>query len=341
MPETGGNNYPELHPVVRQLQRECKQLRTELAKLVCDYDILVNTIGPNLEADYLIKIGHLQYDLFCADTSVRRLKRKIEMLQAALNSGDRIDISIVDAKLDEEFEDWQRQAEGQFAKIQAARQQLSSLHNPEDSAEIKKLYRQLARRLHPDVNPKSPEKAHALWLQVATAYKNGDLEELRVLALLVDEIPGVQEQLSSIEKLKKRRKTLAGQIEALLVKRAELRQMFPFDLEEKLADSEWVAENQREYTEQIAATSEQTQSLELFLAETQWSSVELQPTKSGVLYRYLTPAENGWWLKNWLRLTPKCLLPCTAPSARTGCQSPSCGRYSCLIAMWPAPPILS
>jgi hypothetical protein len=49
---------------------------------------------------------------------------------------------------------------------------------------LKELYRDLARRLHPDVNVELDEKRKNLWHQVQEAYENRDVERLETLSLM-------------------------------------------------------------------------------------------------------------------------------------------------------------
>jgi hypothetical protein len=51
---------------------------------------------------------------------------------------------------------------------------------------IKQLYRELARRLHPDANSNLPPRARELWHEAQAAYERRDLERLEMLAAMRD-----------------------------------------------------------------------------------------------------------------------------------------------------------
>lgn len=55
--------------------------------------------------------------------------------------------------------------------------------SPVKSQQVKKIYRELAKKLHPDINPgtKEQEKLQDLWNRISIAYFQNDLEELREL----------------------------------------------------------------------------------------------------------------------------------------------------------------
>lgn len=53
--------------------------------------------------------------------------------------------------------------------------------------EIKQIYRQLVRRLHPDLNPDLPESSRERWFEVQQAYDDRDLTRLEKLLALCEE----------------------------------------------------------------------------------------------------------------------------------------------------------
>ena len=72
-------------------------------------------------------------------------------------------------------------------KIDKANFLLSNLLSPERSAELRKLYRKLAKELHPDVNQNLTEQQKNLWHAVRRAYESGDLESMRALSVMAND----------------------------------------------------------------------------------------------------------------------------------------------------------
>ena len=105
------------HPEVLKHESINNALKQELAKLLTDYDALINVVGPNLEAIYLTKIGELQYELFFIEIEINEFKRRIELYQAAINRGETISKEVVEAVINEEFEKWQIEAHEKYEKI--------------------------------------------------------------------------------------------------------------------------------------------------------------------------------------------------------------------------------
>lgn len=58
-----------------------------------------------------------------------------------------------------------------------------------ESSELLSLYRMLAKRLHPDLNPIQDPATKNLWLRVGEAYRHGDSNGLRAAALMLEDVP--------------------------------------------------------------------------------------------------------------------------------------------------------
>ncbi len=216
---TDGSSYMRPDPEFERTSDECSMRRQELAELFEEYEYLNRTLIPNLEALYLTRIGGLRYELLQTQIRVRRLRRKCELIQAALNRGEPVDITAIENKLDLEFREWMLRLQSDYADLRYAELRLSHLLSEEESEEFRALFRALAKKLHPDVNPDQSDAAKNLWLQVQAAYENGYLERLRALALLADDIP---EDYTLPDSLNLIRDKLSSLIEKILMMRERL-----------------------------------------------------------------------------------------------------------------------
>ncbi|MBO7434390.1 hypothetical protein J6U76_00135 [bacterium] len=169
-------------------------LKTVRQRWLAAMEELADLKGPAkrfLEADYMLKLGGKEMALYEAKIAVQRLRRAISLHQAAANRGTTLTKAEVEAQLDAEFAEFARiLAEMQQAHEQAERQLAAPLLSAAEMVELKKLYRSLARRLHPDVNSSLPPKAAPLWNQAVEAYQDRDLPRLRLVADLAQELFG-------------------------------------------------------------------------------------------------------------------------------------------------------
>jgi hypothetical protein len=260
-PDAANISYLEPHREAVALRAEKEALREELAKLLTDRDYLTTTVLSAIEAEYNLKIGCLEYEAFTLECQMRRARRRLELARSYVNRNEQITSAIIESALDDEFSQWQ-------AKIEEMRRSLEEAHAFEQcprlsataTREMQKLYRQLAKRLHPDLNPHQTERERNLWLQVAAAYRDGALEELRTLSLLLDgELPSAdssEAQTSVLDNVRRRRDELRAHIERALAHLAHIKTTPPYTLQQKLNDELWLAARAAELREKIALLKE-------------------------------------------------------------------------------------
>ena len=158
----------------------------------------------------------------------------------------------IDEQLDQEFAEWQKQAEEIYKQIKKAEYfaELPKL-SVKESAELKKLYRQLAKKLHPDVNPDEWDEKKNFWLRIKEAYQNGDLQEMKTLALLANDFQEQDPEISTMDKLRDGCNDLKKRVQELINQIAHVKSQFPFAIEEQLQDEEWVDKQKEEIDIQI------------------------------------------------------------------------------------------
>jgi hypothetical protein len=231
---------PALHPDIQRLTAANADLRTALALLLTEAHDLVHTLRPNLLALYQTKLGAWELEKLKAQFRVARLKRTIELAQAALNRGGKPDMVQIEAQVQEEQVLWEKKIREAAEKLQGAEDRLAHLLPEEQNAELKKLYHQLVKQLHPDLHPAQPAGDKLLWQQVQDAYDAGDLEKLRALSLLLDHPKPPDDTPDALEKLQAEHDLLEQRITEMEAKIEQLESQPPFTLREDLENEVWV-----------------------------------------------------------------------------------------------------
>lgn len=247
-----------------QLEDDYLLLKGQYIHYLTEKDILLECGKPQIDALYMVKIGQQQFDLMQRQLDFKQLKRKVELAVGQLNHNQRIDWKKIDNQLDTEFVAENERIFLETKRIEQANYYFTHLHTVEDTMEIRRLYRQLAKMLHPDVNPNISQMQISLWYAVKEAYDQGNLDSLRSLEIITgdfsnnDIILSKDYLLSKIELMKTGIKNLINEIQHLL-------QQFPFSIEKLLNNEMWVQEQCREIALQIELlNAEQTKYTEKF-----------------------------------------------------------------------------
>ena len=223
-------------------------LRTEYIKLLNDKDVLEHWGKPQLEALYASRIGSYQVEQLQLELRAKALKRKIEMVRSIIVRNLPLDVEAIERQAAAELAEAQLQVMQQVAKVEQSKAMLSHLESPERSAELRKIFKQLAKQLHPDVNPRLTAEQKEIWHKVKEAYETGDLEKIKALQVIYEkEISKAEDLLERLgeEEIKLKNEVMAEGIKQLEKEIQKIRCNFPFDIEDKIKDEAWVTEQQQ------------------------------------------------------------------------------------------------
>ena len=218
-------------------------LKEAYIKLLNDKDVLLNWGKPQLEALYSTKIGVWLVNRLQAQLRVKALQIKIEKLNGALNRQEPVDLIQIELEVASILAEAEARIMLDAAKIESAKQMLSHLDTPERSGDIRKLYRELAKQLHPDVNNNLTQEQIQLWHQVKEAYENGDLEKLKAMRIVYEKElsqAAAAENEMTEEQITLRLAVLKEGIKVLQDEVTAIKSVFPFTIEANIKDDEWV-----------------------------------------------------------------------------------------------------
>jgi hypothetical protein len=234
------------NPEFEKLHQEREFLCGRLGELSAERENCLHTEGPNLHSIYYEKVGHLEVACLKTEFECARIKREIELITAAVNSGKSWDYEAITVQLDKEFQEWQQRVAKEMRTMEEARERLSSLMKPEDAEKFQKLYRSLVKQLHPDVQPQRHPRLRPLWDRLQRAYQGSDIDEMELIQILIkDEKPVATP--GSVEELSKEIESLTEKCKLLVTALFTLRQTFPFTLAELLSDPVALADKKKTF----------------------------------------------------------------------------------------------
>lgn len=254
-----------VHPEATALIAEIEHLRDELATALADLERLHTIDRPYLLALYQQKVGAAELECLKAQCRAEWLRRYVEHVQAAKNRGQTPQTEHIEAALQQELSGfWDRLRES-ADKVTAAQKLMSHLMTPEQTTKLKQLYRQLVKRLHPDVNPEQGDREKLLWRQTQQAYTDGDLDALRTVQVALKALPADAASPTALEGLKAQKIQLLARIRSVREKFEALERTPPYSLKANLMDEAWVSARQAEIETQRQQWLAKAAQLELHL----------------------------------------------------------------------------
>lgn len=202
-------------------------LQSQIAAVLTDIHLLSDSREVVL-GRYAASFGNRLIRLQETEIEAARLKREIELVQIAINSGADIDYEKIQEILESEFAEWQAKLAAEAESLYRQQAILCHLLDPETTRALREKFRLLARRLHPDLNPEQSRSVAELWHRVTAAYEARDLEELEAIEILsrgadyFSPPPSLHALNTLLEKL-------CTQLDRLLISLADRRAVWPFD----------------------------------------------------------------------------------------------------------------
>lgn len=225
-------------PDFEKLKSEVEKMRTELSMLLLERDELQFVICKNIETEYMLKLGSIEYKAYETQCAALRLKRKIELIQAKKNRQEKVIISAIEETLDNEFAKYQKQLDEQIDKMNdALKRSKAEVLSDEDNKELKKLYRKIVKALHPDINPDVSEAQVQLFDNAVSAYKNGDLGTLRIIGEMVGNNPLPEQHKDAMTQLVEERERLEGLLKSIRESIENIKSEYPYTMKDILEDT--------------------------------------------------------------------------------------------------------
>ena len=227
---------------------EMKRLREELERLILEEDNLIYIECENIRAKYIREFGSKEYKILKLSLSYQKLRRKIEILQAKLNRKETISrdfLNRLDRDIEKEFQKYMEELNAKLEEINWAADRFSSDKiTGQEFIDFKKKYKELVKKLHPDLNPGIDTKLLEIFYKVVDAYKNGWSEIIDLyyeLIVLADDYNAEDDRLNYKAEIGR----LKEKIEKIKASIADIKNSYPY-IYKDLLDSPQETQNHKE-----------------------------------------------------------------------------------------------
>ena len=180
-------------------------------KLLFERDKYKKQAGEYLR-EYIREFGELMTDVFRKKRSCIEKKKMISYCQLRINKSEMIDAQAMNDFIRHEMEAYNKQLAGMIHNNELC-QKDTAISNS-DVMQIKRIYRRIAKKIHPDIHPGTLDlpALYDLWVEVMDAYERNDLETLEELEIQINsilrelgndvpdaEIPDIDEKIKALE----------------------------------------------------------------------------------------------------------------------------------------------
>lgn len=228
-----------------EMTRSLAKARETLLELLVELDDLECRICPFINAEYQQKLGTHEQSLFEAQTSLARIKRKLELVKASIAKGMQPCLSRIQTQLDFEFKDSDRHLAQRRTYLNHVGTLGQKFVMPGDNDELDEIHRTLVERLHPDLHTEDPfEPRDHMFAQMRASLTNGDMTELHdleVISRYVNE--PVKERPLPTTELQDRLVMYETAIDFTKKSIVRLKNNYPYTEHLLLADEDKVAQN--------------------------------------------------------------------------------------------------
>jgi len=243
-----------LDPKYANLIIEVNKLKDAVSEKIATRDMLAFHVVPDIENEYMMKVGKLENDVFAANMKLLRINRKIELCKERKKFGLDINESEIEEQLDLEFSD----VEDEYNEMQEdtyyeAEEDLSEGMTAEFLKLVNVIYKNLIKKLSPLINFHNTRLDNQLYELLEKAYRELDLTMMSKLQIICEQRKDDSSlTIGDMKTLQKAKKTYEGLIREneeiiLNIKNSE-----SFEKKKILEDEKLIEKTKEEITQEVS-----------------------------------------------------------------------------------------
>ena len=259
--EEQGDSALIISPEYEKMLREVTELRNIVIELILEKNDLLYKKKPELLKIYVRCIGVLENKLYELRMEYIRLKYITDMMRINARFNRKVNVKDIEKKADN---NWPVSVPKE-KEAEEADNDKDDVKEEFDADELKLLYRNIIKLLHPDIGMADSIACEKLLKDAIEAYEYRDIEVLRTIyqaleALGENEIINghCSDLLSDLEKRIAKLRTERDELESSI---KDIRTAFPFDQEKLLTDPKYISKKQKKLETVISTEEEKLEKL--------------------------------------------------------------------------------
>lgn len=195
-----------------------EELFREYERLLLERDTKEKEAG-SLRTAYIKEFGELINKSFEMKLECIKKKKSVAFCQMYVNHGKKVNVTELQRYLDHEMSEYNEKLKGMLSDYEWCKQ--AEVATELTVLKAKTLYRKLAKKIHPDMNPMTAgnKELLELWGRIVEAYHMNDAEKLKELEVLVyavlDEVD-IADGIPEIENIEEKIQALKDEIERII-----------------------------------------------------------------------------------------------------------------------------
>lgn len=267
------------HPDIYTRRQRIAAYRHELATLFAERLELNFEELPRLRQTFAELFGDLERTIQERTLEMSERRRMVELFSIKLDRGQRVDARMVELVMKAVHNEFGRVRKRMRHEMEAndlphggfrihKRRAATAADTPprEAAQELQRLYRQLAKRLHPDMQRGNDQATAICWEVVQQGYHHGDLAMLRTVANVLEATNGACVPLANTSEM-----LAADERQILAALKAErrvvgaMKSQEPYSIREGLANPQWIAERRQQMEQELAEIEAEIAKCDRFL----------------------------------------------------------------------------
>ncbi len=259
-----------LDPEYANLILEVNKLKDELAEKLMERDWLAYHVIPEIENNYLVKIGLLENDAFMENLKLLKINRKIEIYKEMKKSKQKISDKELENMLDAEFGELEEDfKEMQEDLIYSFDDEFEDSANSEFVKLINILYKTLIKKLSPLINSNNTRMENQLYELLEKSYRELDLTIMSKLQTICEHFKSESNfiigDVKTLTKIKNKYLELINENDDIIL---NIKSSDSFEKKRILDDDNLMKKTKEEINKEIAKTSEKIKK-----AEKEWKKL--------------------------------------------------------------------